>query len=1652
MRRSQLATLLVLLTMLLSPQLAMLDPPVEQSPASGRSVACGGAICLSELFVNAVGTETDPVGPSDWTTGEWVEIYNSGGSTVDLSSWYIRDHYDSSSRQVDFTTTHIVWPQNAQNANLAAGEYMVVARNGVGSSCGLCLTNSQGLVKLYDAAGVIQHEATWSTYATQSKSLIEGTSSTADWVEAGSLTPGQANSGGGVGPTWNISDLRISEVLPDSWPTDDNSTYPGGEWAEIENTGSNSIDLTGWKIQDMTGNTLQLNESHLVGHATSSAIEPGQRRVVAVNGLTQYGVFNNANGDSVYLLNPAGEYVSAANYSGPTKMGHSYVSPSFGNGNWVTSLFPTPGASDARNVNGSSPLRINEVMVNSTNSWVSYPNGEWIELAHLGSNPGVDVSGWELVTGTGQIIPADVGFVDRDSGSGTIVDAGSFVVLAVPPTTAEMVVNGDRLSLLDGNGVIFDSIEWGADPGINRTVISSDPELPAQPQMVSGWATPAAANPNQLSGSVNESASFRISEIMANPSGSDSNTYPEGEWVEIVNVGNDTASFQGWKLRDGRSVSLSIDSQSIPGMDEGIPSDWELASGEHLVVWRNGRSMNLQNSGDIVTLVNAEGDDVQQLIYALTPLNGTLVAGVDTADEWVPSPWPTPGSLNPEFDNPYTGGLDIEISEAMPQCTAGSLALDGDWLELYNAGSEAINLSRWLVVNDNGDTIVLRNSYLIHFTDGLPDGRADWGTLVPGAYVVVKPENNGFLSNFLEMVDLRDPNQNVRQEVRWYTSENCKSLEGDASAWGEDWLKTMWPTPGEENPEPTPWDPTDPVLFTRIMPGQIHNRDNEFIEITNLGDSIVNLAGWKLDRTKVDGTLFSATFSVLLLDPGESVVISQAAENLSWDGGIDAVDMDDVLDNSLWLYDSGSSLQLVSPDGTVADTVVYAGGITNLDGWSGPAISTPPATFQGLVFMRGDGCSQKPDTNTSADWEFRWLRLGASLFCDAGVFSTSGSLTPMASPDGSLYQFLEWLDGSQESLHIHVYELMSNDIVAKLVELSEADVDVTVLLEEDPLEDGDDLYKIRGMAYELYAAGVTVYWMGNPRGENAPPAPYQYLHSKVAVRDDSSVWIGSGNLKESTFPAGDYSSNRDWGLIIDSPDVAQLVLTRMLWDENASHPHLNSYSVTDSSTGRPTGWTGAGPSGIDAVAPTTAIPTITGDFTGQVFTCPDDCVNGIVTLLDGAESSIELSLQGFDQNWHWGFGENPLMEAIERALQRGVAVRLLINGYYVWADDDIRDTVNHFNNQWNRTDGYDATAVLMSPADRIVKLHNKGVIVDGESVLISSINWNSNAVLRNREMGIVIHSSDLAGWFLASFEEDWNRLDDTTDTDGDNMPDKWEVENGLNRTSSVVPGSSIPEQSHDFDGDGLENLREMNVGGNPLLADTDGDCINDLQELVFATLKGIPESDAILYADADNDGVADGEQTECGATLAGGTDDPPDDTGGGDDQTPDLPARENPLDSTSAKVLLAVVGLAAFALIFALVAIMLTGRETAAGVVIDETLDLAEMMAQEEAFASTTDEAPPTAGEFTSPETASGEPEAADQSAPVLDGSQTTPSEPIIKDMRDDKVARDDGVHGAAQLDGFAFEGWTKKQVQDALATGWTMEQLQELYEKGKQS
>ena len=155
-------------------------------------------------------------------------------------------------------------------------------------------------------------------------------------------------------------------------------------------------------------------------------------------------------------------------------------------------------------------------------------------------------------------------------------------------------------------------------------------------------------------------------------------------------------------------------------------------------------------------------------------------------------------------------------------------------------------------------------------------------------------------------------------------------------------------------------------------------------------------------------------------------------------------------------------------------------------------------------------------------------------------------------------------------------------------------------------------------------------------------------------------------------------------------------------------------------------------------------------------------------MIDSAYSEVLLSQQTLDVDWNWGWGQqSPIIDSLYQAALRGVSVRLIINGAYL--DDDDQDIVDLLNEQWNGTEGLDASAIVMSEDDDVSKLHNKGIIVDDMSVLVSSINLGSSAMNRNREMGVIIHSQVIAQIYKDAWNEDWNRLDNVTDTDQDGL-------------------------------------------------------------------------------------------------------------------------------------------------------------------------------------------------------------------------------------------------------------------------------------------
>ncbi|HWG89545.1 MAG TPA: hypothetical protein VNZ52_01725 [Candidatus Thermoplasmatota archaeon] len=97
------------------------------------------------------------------------------------------------------------------------------------------------------------------------------------------------------------------------------------------------------------------------------------------------------------------------------------------------------------------------------------------------------------------------------------------------------------------------------------------------------------------------------------------------------------------------------------------------------------------------------------------------------------------------------------------------------------------------------------------------------------------------------------------------------------------------------------------------------------------------------------------------------------------------------------------------------------------------------------------------------------------------------------------------------------------------------------------------------------------------------------------------------------------------------------------------------------------------------------------------------------------------------------------------------------------------------------------------------------------------------------------------------------------DTDGDGLPDGWEVQHGLDPLRKEDAGA-------DLDGDGIPNREEYRLGSDPGSRDSDSDGIPDLDEVS----RGLSPK----AADTDGDGMPDGWETAFNLNPASAADGP----------------------------------------------------------------------------------------------------------------------------------------------------------------------------------
>lgn len=116
---------------------------------------------------------------------------------------------------------------------------------------------------------------------------------------------------------------------------------------------------------------------------------------------------------------------------------------------------------------------------------------------------------------------------------------------------------------------------------------------------------------------------------------------------------------------------------------------------------------------------------------------------------------------------------------------------------------------------------------------------------------------------------------------------------------------------------------------------------------------------------------------------------------------------------------------------------------------------------------------------------------------------------------------------------------------------------------------------------------------------------------------------------------------------------------------------------------------------------------------------------------------------------------------------------------------------------------------------------------------------------------------------------------DNSDTDGDGIPDGYELLASLDPLVVDTDGNGIDDGDEDFDADGLTNIEEVVAGSSIINTDSDFDGLNDYEEVkVYGTSPidydtdddGINDYDEVkmgldpLASDSDGDGVLDGNE------------------------------------------------------------------------------------------------------------------------------------------------------------------------------------------------
>lgn len=295
------------------------------------------AIVINEFLPDPAGSDT---------SGEFIELLNTGSVVVDVGGWQVDDADGGSSAYTIPAGTTI-----------AAGGYLSLAR----AVTKIALNNDGDTVRLLTPDKTVKASFAYGdssegqSFNRQGSGYVESTTATPGAVNVITLaatTTAEASEGEAVEYS---DDVLINEWLPN--PTGSDAS---GEFIELINLGSTSVSLAGWKLDDEDGGS----SAYTIPAGTTMAAGG-----FLVLGREETKLALNNDGDAVRLLNPAGKVVSTFTYEESMDEGVAWARDSKGayqltttvtkgKANVITQPSPEATAGKAGSVAGTSTKTI----------------------------------------------------------------------------------------------------------------------------------------------------------------------------------------------------------------------------------------------------------------------------------------------------------------------------------------------------------------------------------------------------------------------------------------------------------------------------------------------------------------------------------------------------------------------------------------------------------------------------------------------------------------------------------------------------------------------------------------------------------------------------------------------------------------------------------------------------------------------------------------------------------------------------------------------------------------------------------------------------------------------------------------------------------------------------------------------------------------------------------------------------------------------------------------------------------------------------------------------------------------------------------------------------------------------------------------------